>query len=53
MMDALRTYTDARACLKKDISPQSIATYLSRIDQWYIELSNQSRDTLSRYPSIS
>ena len=53
MMDAPRTYTDARACLKKEISPQSIATYLSRIDQWYTELTNQSRRTISRYPPIS
>ena len=53
MMDAPRTYADARACLKKEISPQSIATYLSRIDQWYTELTDQSQGTLSRYPSIS
>ena len=53
MMDAPRTYTDARACLKKEISPQSVATYLSRIDQWYTELTDQSRGTLSRHPSIS
>jgi hypothetical protein len=48
MMDAPRTYTDARACLKKEISPQSIATYLSRINQWYTELTDQSRGTISR-----
>ena len=53
MMDAPHTYTDARACLKKEISPQSIATYLSRIDQWYTELTDQSRGTLSRDPAIS
>ena len=53
-MDAPRTYTDARAsrCLKKEISPDSIAAYLSRIDQWYTEITDQSRDTLIRYPSI-
>ena len=32
MMDTPRTYTDERACLKKEIPPQSIAIYLSRID---------------------
>ena len=53
MMDAPRTYTDARACLKKEISPQSIATYLSQIDQWYTDLTDQSRGTISRYPPIS
>ena len=55
MMDAPRprTYIDARACLKKGISPQSIATYLSRIDQWYTELTDESRRTISRYPLIS
>ena len=42
MMNAPHTYTDARACLKKEISPQSVATYLSRIDQWYTDLTNQT-----------
>ena len=52
MMDAPRSYRDAQSCIKKEISPQSIATYLSRIDQWYAETTRQSLGTLSRYPEI-
>ena len=53
MIYAPRTYTDAYACLKRETSPQSIATYLSRIDQWYTELTDQSRGIISTYPPIS
>ena len=28
-------------------------TYLSHIDQWYTDLTDQSRGTISRYPPIS
>ena len=53
MYDAPQSYKTRDGKPKKSITTGSIKTYLSHIDRWYSELTNESRGCLSRYGAIA
>ena len=53
MYDAPQTYVTPDGKTKKGIKTSSIKTYLSHIDRWYSDLTQESKGCISRFGSIS
>ena len=53
MYDAPQSYIMANGKLKKSIMTSSIKTYLSHIDRWYSDLTQESKGCISRFGAIS
>ena len=53
MYDAPQTYVTPDGKTKKGIKTSSIKTYLSHIDRWYSDLTQESTGCISRFGSIS
>jgi integrase len=53
MYDAPQTYVTPDGKTKKGIMTSSIKTYLSHIDRWYSDLTQETRGCISRFGAIS
>ena len=53
MYDAPQTYVTPDGKTKKGIKTSSIKTYLSHIDRWYSDLTQESKSCISRFGAIS
>ena len=53
MYDAPQTYVTPDGKTKKGIKTSSIKTYLSHIDRWYSDLTQESKGCISRFGAIS
>ena len=53
MYDAPQTFVTSDGKTKKGIKTSSMKTYLSHIDRWYNDLTQQSKGCTSRFGAIS
>jgi len=53
MYDAPQTYVTPDGKTKKGIKTSSIKNYLSHIDRWYSDLTQESKGCISRFGAIS